>query len=68
MASAAQVSQPFPSVALDPIPYIRGLQQLIPERSLAAILTQTARASERRRRLPAESGVANLPGGRILRR
>jgi hypothetical protein len=57
MASAAQVSQPFPSVALDPIPYIRGLQQLIPERRLAAILTQTARASERRRRLPAESVI-----------
>jgi Insertion element 4 transposase N-terminal/Transposase DDE domain len=57
MASAAQVSQPFPSVALDPLPYLRGLQQLIPEQRLAAILTQTARASERRRRLPAESVI-----------
>src|SRR5919112_4692611 len=57
MASAAQVSQAFPSVALDPLPYLRGLQQLIPERRLAAILTQTARASERRRRLPAESVI-----------
>src|SRR4028118_1138845 len=57
MVSAAQVSQPFPSVALDPLPYIRGLQQLIPERRLAAILTQTARASARRRRLPAESVI-----------
>src|SRR3954471_22765824 len=57
MASAAQVSQPFPSVALDPLPYLRGLQQLIPEQRLAAILTQTARTSERRRRLPAESVI-----------
>jgi hypothetical protein len=57
MASAAQVSQSFPSVVVDPLPYIRGLQQLIPERRLAAILTQTARASERRRRLPAESVI-----------
>jgi Insertion element 4 transposase N-terminal/Transposase DDE domain len=57
MAPAPKVSQPFPSVALDPLPYIRGLYQLIPERRLAAILTQTARASERRRRLPAESVI-----------
>src|SRR3954465_4945475 len=57
MASAAQVSQAFPSVALDPLPYLRGLQQLIPERRLAAILTRTARASGRRRRLPADSVI-----------
>jgi Insertion element 4 transposase N-terminal/Transposase DDE domain len=57
MASAPKVSQSFPSVALDPLPYLRGLYQLIPERRLAAILTQTGRASERRRRLPAESVI-----------
>jgi hypothetical protein len=57
MAPASPVSRPFPSVALDPLPYIRGLRRLIPERRLAAILTQTARASERRRRLPAEAVI-----------
>jgi hypothetical protein len=49
----------FPSLdrpdPLDPIPFVHGLRQLIPERRLAAILSQTARTSERRRRLPAES-------------
>src|SRR4051794_30007210 len=39
----------------DPLPYVRGLAQLIPEHRLAAILARTARASERRRRLPADS-------------
>src|SRR3954464_2387344 len=39
----------------DPLPYVRGLYRLIPEARLAAILTRTARASQRRRCLPAES-------------
>ena len=39
----------------DPIPYVRGLYQLIPEGRLAAILSRTGRHSERRRRLPADS-------------
>lgn len=43
--------------ALDPLPFVRGLSQLIPERRLAAILTRTGRASERLRRLPAESVI-----------
>ena len=34
----------------DPLPYVRGLYRLIPEARLAAILTRTARASERRTR------------------
>jgi hypothetical protein len=41
----------------DPLPFVRGLYQLIPEHRLAAILTRTARASERRRRLPADSVI-----------
>src|SRR4051795_8167041 len=57
MASAPKVSRPFPSVALDPLPYIRGLHQLIPEQRVAAILSRTARDSVRRRRLPAESVI-----------
>jgi hypothetical protein len=44
-------------VSLDPLPFVRGLFQLIPERRLAAILTRTARSSERRRRLPADSVI-----------
>ena len=47
----------FASLALDPIPFVRGLSQLIPERRLGAILTRTDRASERRRRLPADSVI-----------
>jgi hypothetical protein len=43
--------------AIDPLPYVRGLRQLIPEARLAAILTRTARSSERRRCLPADSVV-----------
>src|SRR5262249_17723620 len=39
----------------DPLPFVRGLYQLIPEYRLAAILTRTERSSERRRRLPADS-------------
>src|SRR3954464_5376658 len=39
----------------DPLPYVRGLYQLIPEGRLAAILSRTGRASERRRGRPAES-------------
>lgn len=45
------------SLALDPIPFVRGLHQLIPEGRLAAILSRTGRGSERRRRLPAESVI-----------
>jgi hypothetical protein len=41
----------------DPLPYIRGLSQLIPEHRLAAILSRTARSSERRRCLPADSVI-----------
>ena len=44
-------------LALDPIPFVRGLNQLIPEGRLAAVLSQTGRGSERRRRLPAESVI-----------
>jgi hypothetical protein len=43
--------------ANDPLPYVRGLYRLIPEARLAAILTRTARASERRRCLPADSVI-----------
>jgi Insertion element 4 transposase N-terminal/Transposase DDE domain len=39
----------------DPLPFVRGLYRLIPEHRLAAILTRTARSSERRRCLPADS-------------
>src|SRR3954451_4215374 len=42
-------------LAKDPLPFVRGWYQLIPEHRLAAILTRTARSSERRRRLPADS-------------
>lgn len=45
------------TLAVDPLPYVRGLYQLIPESRLAAILSRTGRASERRRRLPADSVV-----------
>ncbi len=44
-------------LSLDPVPFVRGLGQLIAEGRLAAILSQTRRASERHRRLPAESVV-----------
>ena len=44
-------------VAQDPLPFVRGLYRLIPEHRLAAILTRTARSSERRRCLPAESVI-----------
>ena len=43
--------------AADPLPYIRGLYRLIAEDRLAAILTRTARLSERRRCLPADAVV-----------
>src|SRR5512135_3363373 len=43
--------------ASDPLPYIRGLHRLVPEQRLAAILSRCGRASQRRRRLPAESVV-----------
>jgi hypothetical protein len=57
MSLAPTGSQTFASLVLDPIPFVRGLSQLIPERRLAAILTRTERASERRRSLPAESVI-----------
>jgi Transposase DDE domain/Insertion element 4 transposase N-terminal len=41
----------------DPLPYLRGLSRLVPEQRLAAILSRCGRASQRRRRLPAESVV-----------
>src|SRR5512135_1729409 len=44
-------------VASDPLPYVRGLYQLVPEQRLAAILSRAGRASQRRRRLPAESVI-----------
>ena len=43
--------------AIDPLPYVRGLYRLIPESRLAAILSRTARSSERRRCLPADSVI-----------
>ena len=48
-------SQGHGGLIADPIPYVRGLYQLIPEGRLAAILSRTGRQSERRRRLPADS-------------
>lgn len=42
-------------VADDPLPFLRGLYQLIPEQRLAAILRRTGRQSRRWRRLPAHS-------------
>jgi hypothetical protein len=40
--------------AAEPLPYVSGLRQLIPEQRLVAILTRTARLSVRRRSLPAD--------------
>ena len=51
------VPYPARSFSLDPIPFVRGLGQLISEARLAAILSRTGRASERHRRLPAESVI-----------
>ncbi len=48
-------------IAQDPRPSVRGLDPLIPEQRLAAILSRTARSSERRRCLPADSVI-----GRVL--
>src|SRR4051812_12947014 len=45
------------TVASDPLPYLRGLSRVVPEQRLAAILSRCGRASQRRRRLPAESVV-----------
>ncbi len=39
----------------DPLPFLQGLYQLIPQERLAAILQRTGRQSCRRRRLPAHS-------------
>ena len=47
-------SQSHGGLIAHPIPYVRGLHQLIPEGRLAAILSRTGRQSERRRR-PADS-------------
>src|SRR5512135_1584710 len=47
----------FARAASDPLPYLRGLSQLVPEQRLAAILSRCGRASQRRRRLPAESVI-----------
>src|SRR3954453_22909309 len=44
-------------IASDPLPYLRGLYRLVPEQRLAAILSRCGRASQRRRRLPAEAVV-----------
>src|SRR3954452_2561974 len=49
--------QRWDDLARDPLPFVRGLYQLIPEGRLAAILTRTARSSERRRCLPADSVI-----------
>src|SRR3954466_1661000 len=57
MALALQDALAPASLTLDPLPYVRGLYRLIPERRLAAILTRSGRTSQRRRRLPAESVV-----------
>jgi len=43
------------SVADDPLPFLNGLYQLIPEKRLASILKRTGHRSRRRRRLPAHS-------------
>src|SRR3954468_18711410 len=51
------MSQDTAPPASDPLPYLRGFSQLIPERRLAAILSRTGRASERLRSLPAESVI-----------
>src|SRR3954466_15641344 len=55
MALALQDALAPASLTLDPLPYVRGLYRLIPERRLAAILTRSGRTSQRRRRLPADS-------------
>jgi hypothetical protein len=45
------------SLAADPLPFVQGLHRLVPQQRLAAILSRSGRASQRRRRLPAESVV-----------
>ncbi len=45
------------TVASDPLPYLRRLSELVPEQRLAVILSRCGRASQRRRRLPAESVI-----------
>jgi hypothetical protein len=57
MSLATTGSPTYASLVLDPIPFVRGLSQLIPESRLAAILSRTNRASQRRRSLPAESVI-----------
>ena len=47
-------------VACDRLAYVRGLDQLVPEQRLAAILSRSGRASQRRRRRPAESVVGRV--------
>src|SRR4029078_5093557 len=51
------MSRDCASIASGPLPYVRGLSQLVPERRLIAILSRCGGASQRRRKLPAESGV-----------
>jgi len=57
MSLATTGSPTYASLALAPIPVVRGLSQLIPESRLAAILSRTDRASQRRWSLPAESVI-----------
>src|ERR1700712_1820861 len=57
MAPSPRRPHPFDSIALDPIPFTRGPGQLISPPRLAAILSRTGRASERRRRVPADSVI-----------
>src|SRR3954452_16042647 len=52
-----RMAQRWEGLSHDPLPYVRGLFRLIPEQRLAAILSRTARSSERRRRLPADSVI-----------
>lgn len=47
----------FAPATTDPLPYLQGFSRLVPERRLAATLSQCGRASQRRCRLPAESVV-----------
>src|SRR3954462_7430314 len=51
------MAQVFAPAASDPWPSLQGLSQLVPGPRLAAILSRCGRASQRRRRLPAESVV-----------
>ena len=55
------------SVTDDPLPFLQGLYQLIPENRIAAISDRTDRQSRRNRRLPARSVAGPLwPWGCLL--